>query len=155
VLAFGADPFGKKDSANAFDAAITWAKAHGKTVYIPVGIFQVNRHIVVDNVTITGAGSWWTIIRGTEVALSAQAPDGSWHTGVRLLRQVQHRRRQQQRPSVELRIEGDVTGRIDNDQVNGIGGALNNSTVDGLYIAHTSAACGWTARSPTSRSRTR
>jgi len=34
-------------------------------------------------------------------------------------------------------IEGDVTGRIDNDQVNGIGGALNNSTSNGLYIAHT------------------
>ena len=27
--------------------------------------------------------------------------------------------------------------RIDTDQVNGIGGALNNSTIDGLYIHHT------------------
>jgi hypothetical protein len=137
VLAFGADPFGKKDSANAFDAAITWAKAHGKTIYIPVGIFQVNRHIVVDNVTITGAGSWWTIIRGTEVALSAQAPDGSWHTGVGFYGKYSTDGGSSNVHLSNFAIEGDVTGRIDNDQVNGIGGALNNSTVDGLYIAHT------------------
>ena len=34
-------------------------------------------------------------------------------------------------------IEGDVRERIDTDQVNGIGGALSNSTIDGLYIQHT------------------
>ena len=27
--------------------------------------------------------------------------------------------------------------RIDTDQVNGIGGALSDSTIDGLYIQHT------------------
>jgi hypothetical protein len=34
-------------------------------------------------------------------------------------------------------IEGDVRERIDTDQVNGIGGALNDSTIEGLYIHHT------------------
>src|SRR5260370_41276305 len=34
-------------------------------------------------------------------------------------------------------IEGDVRERIDTDQVNGIGGALNDSTIDGLYVNHT------------------
>ena len=34
-------------------------------------------------------------------------------------------------------IEGDVRERIDTDQVNGIGGSLSNSTIDGLYIHHT------------------
>jgi hypothetical protein len=34
-------------------------------------------------------------------------------------------------------IEGDVRDRVDTDQVNGIGGALNDSTIDGLYIHHT------------------
>src|SRR5260370_15368451 len=33
--------------------------------------------------------------------------------------------------------EGDVRVRIDTDQVNGVGGALNDSTIDGLYIHHT------------------
>ena len=34
-------------------------------------------------------------------------------------------------------IHGDVRERIDTDQVNGIGGALSDSTIDGLYIQHT------------------
>ena len=37
----------------------------------------------------------------------------------------------------DFAIEGDVRERIDTDQVNGIGGALSNSTIDGLYIQHT------------------
>jgi hypothetical protein len=137
VLDFGADPKGKKDSANAFDAAIAWAKSHNKTVFIPAGTFQVNRHIVVDNVTITGAGNWWTIIRGKEVALSAQAPDGSWHTGVGFYGKYSADGGSTNVHLSNFAIEGDVRDRVDNDQVNGIGGALNNSTVDGLYITHT------------------
>jgi len=34
-------------------------------------------------------------------------------------------------------IEGDVRERIDTDQVNGVGGALSDSTIDGLYVHHT------------------
>ncbi|MDQ1494642.1 MAG: hypothetical protein QOG69_1125, partial [Actinomycetota bacterium] len=34
-------------------------------------------------------------------------------------------------------IEGQVRERIDTDQVNGVGGALSDSTIDGLYIHHT------------------
>ena len=37
----------------------------------------------------------------------------------------------------DFAIEGDVRERIDTDQVNGIGGALSDSTIDGLYIHHT------------------
>ncbi len=36
-------------------------------------------------------------------------------------------------------ISGDVRERIDTDQVNGIGGALSDSTITGLYIHHTKA----------------
>ena len=73
-------------------------RPRGKTVFIPAGTYQVNRHIVVDDVTIQGAGNWWSIVRGTEVTLDAPLPDGSIHTGVGLLRQVRRGRRQQQRP---------------------------------------------------------
>ena len=82
VLDFGADPTGQAESSDAFDAAIAAAKARGKTVFIPAGTYQVNRHIVVDDVTIEGAGNWWTIIRGRQVTLDAPLPDGSVHTGV-------------------------------------------------------------------------
>jgi hypothetical protein len=134
VIAFGADPSGRRDSANAFDRAIAAAQKSHRPVYVPPGTFQVNRHLIVDNVTIQGAGSWYTIIKGHQVDLATPAPDGSVHTGVGFYGKSGGS------SNVHLAgfaIEGDVRERIDTDQVNGIGGALSNSTIDGLYIQHT------------------
>ncbi|GAA1703783.1 glycosyl hydrolase family 28-related protein [Nonomuraea bangladeshensis] len=137
VVAFGADPTGRRESAEAFDRAIAFAKRARLKVYVPPGTYQVNRHIVVDDVTIAGAGSWHTIIKGREVALPAPAPGGSVHTGVGFYG----------RPAAEggsrnvhlsgFAIEGDVRERVDTDQVNGVGGALSDSTIEGLHIRHT------------------
>jgi hypothetical protein len=106
-------------------------------VFIPAGTFQVNRHIVVDDVTIEGAGNWWTIVRGKQVDLVSPLPDGSTHTGVGF-----YGRYVDDGGSVNVHlsnfaIEGDVRERVDTDQVNGVGGALSDSTIDGLYIHHT------------------
>lgn len=137
VLLFGADPTGRRDSADAFDRAIAFAKRRGLPVYVPPGTFQVNRHIVVDDVTVEGAGNWHTVIKGRSVALPTPAPDGSTHTGVGFYG----------RPAAEggsrdvhlrgFALEGDVRERIDTDQVNGIGGAMSDSTISGLHIHHT------------------
>jgi hypothetical protein len=137
VLDFGADPTGKTESSDAIDAAIAAAKAKGKTVFIPAGTYQVNRHIIVDNVTIEGAGSWWTIIRGKQVTLASPSPDGSVHTGVGFYGKYAGAGGSSNVHLSNFAIEGDVRERIDTDQVNGIGGALSNSTIDGLYIHHT------------------
>src|SRR5260221_1581561 len=137
VTDFGADPSGISDSADAFDLAIQAAKASGKTVYIPAGTFQVNRHIIVDDVTVEGAGSWWSIVKGHQVTLSPPAPDGSVHTGVGFYGKYAPDGGSHNVHLSNFAIEGDVRERIDTDQVNGIGGALNNSTIDGLYIQHT------------------
>jgi hypothetical protein len=137
VLAFGADPFGRRDSADAFDKAIAFAKQKHLKVYIPPGTYQVNRHIIVDNVTIEGAGSWYTIVKGHEVALSTPAPDKSVHTGVGFYGKYVSDGGSSNVHLSGFAIEGDVRERIDDDQVNGIGGALNDSTIDGLYIHHT------------------
>jgi hypothetical protein len=137
VLDFGADSTGAADSAGAFDSAIAAAKARGKIVFIPAGTYQVNRHILVDDVTINGAGSWWTIIKGHEVALAAPAPDGSVHTGVGFYGKYVNDGGSSNVHLSNFAIEGDVRERIDTDQVNGVGGALSNSTIDGVYIHHT------------------
>jgi hypothetical protein len=137
VLAFGADPSGRRDSADAFDKAIALAKVKQLTVYIPPGTYQVNRHIVVDNVTIKGAGSWYTIVKGHQVDLSPPAADGSVHTGVGFYGKDAAVGGSTNVHLSGFAIEGDVRERIDTDQVNGIGGALSNSTIDGLYIRHT------------------
>jgi hypothetical protein len=137
VLIFGADPSGKRDSADAFDKAIAYAKNHNLTVYVPQGTYQVNRHIIVDNVTIEGAGSWYTIITGHEVTLSTPTPDGSVHTGVGFYGKDASLGGSTNVHLSGFAIEGDVRERIDTDQVNGIGGAMSNSTIDGLFIQHT------------------
>ncbi|MFI7626613.1 glycosyl hydrolase family 28-related protein [Microbispora rosea] len=137
VLLFGADPTGKRDSAEAIDKAIAFAKRTHLKVYIPPGTYQVNRHIVVDDVTITGAGSWYTIIKGRQVDLATPAPDGSVHTGVGFYGKDAAAGGSRNVHLSGFAIEGDVRERIDTDQVNGVGGAMSDSTIDGLYIHHT------------------
>jgi hypothetical protein len=137
VLDFKADPRGHVDSSDAFDAAIAAAKAAHKTVFIPAGTYQVNRHIIVDDVTIQGAGSWYTIVRGHQVTLKSPAPDGSVHTGVGFYGKYAADGGSHNVHLSNFAIEGDVSERIDTDQVNGVGGSLSDSTVDGLYIHHT------------------
>lgn len=137
VRLFGADPTGRRDAAPAIERTIALARRLNVPVYLPAGTYQVNRHIIVDDVTITGAGSWHTIVKGREVALDPPAPDGSVHTGVGF-----YGRMAAEGGSVNVHlsgftIEGDVRERIDTDQVNGIGGALSDSSLTGLHIHHT------------------
>ena len=137
IVDFGADPTGQRDSADAFDRAIAYAKQKNRPVYIPPGTFQVNRHIIVDGVTIKGAGNWYSIVKGREVALPEPAPDGSIHTGVGFYGKPAAEGGSRNVHLADFAIEGDVRERIDTDQVNGIGGAMSDSTIDGLYIHHT------------------
>ncbi|MEW1859462.1 glycosyl hydrolase family 28-related protein [Streptomyces sp. NPDC088194] len=149
VLAFGADPTGRRDSADAIDKAIAFARRAHLKVYIPPGTFQVNRHIVVDHVTIEGAGNWYTVIKGHQVTLSKPAPGGtsqpagpgggSLHTGVGFYGKDAADGGSSDVHLSGFAIEGDVRDRVDTDQVNGIGGALSDSTISGLYIQHTKA----------------
>jgi hypothetical protein len=137
VRAFGADPTGRRDAAPAIERAIAFARRTDRPVYLPPGTFQVNRHIEVDDVTITGAGSWYTILKGREVTLDTPAPDGSRHTGVGLYGKSAADGGSRNVHLSGFAIEGDVRERIDTDQVNAIGGALSDSTVSGLYLHHT------------------
>ncbi|MFI6182588.1 glycosyl hydrolase family 28-related protein [Nonomuraea sp. NPDC051191] len=137
VLAFGADPSGRRESSSAFDRAVAFARRTHLKVYVPPGTYQVNRHIVVDDVTITGAGSWYTIIKGREVALDTPAPDGSVHTGVGFYGKDAKDGGSRNVHLSGFAVEGDVRERIDTDQVNGVGGAMSDSTIEGLHIHHT------------------
>ncbi|MGW1019156.1 glycosyl hydrolase family 28-related protein [Streptomyces niveus] len=137
VLLFGADPSGRRDSADAFDRAIAHAKRKNLTVYIPPGTYQVNRHIIVDDVTIEGAGNWHTVVKGRQVTLDRPAPDGSVHTGVGFYGKDAADGGSHNVHLSGFAIEGDVRERVDTDQVNGVGGAMSDSTITGLHIRHT------------------
>lgn len=123
VTWFGADRTGRRESSDAFDAAIAVAKALDTTVYVPKGRYQMNRHIVVDDVTVTGAGSWHTLITGDGVGFYGKWAEDGGSESVHLS---------------DFAIIGNVRDRQDHLQLNGVGGALGaGSTVERLYIQHT------------------
>jgi hypothetical protein len=125
------------DIGQALEKTITYAKQHGKSVYVPPGVYRLNRHIIVDDVTIRGAGNWHTIFKGKQITLDAPLPDKSIHTGVGFYGKYIEDGGSSNVHLSDFAIEGDVRERIDTDQVNGIGGSLSNSTIDSLYIHHT------------------
>jgi hypothetical protein len=137
ALFFGADPTGQRDSGDAVQAAVNFAEKTHLKLYFPPGTYQVNQHIIVDNVTIEGAGNWYTIFKGHQVTLASPAPDGSIHTGVGFYGNYVSAGGSANVHLSNFAIEGDVRERIDTDQVNGIGGALSDSSIEGLYIQHT------------------
>src|SRR6185312_15201924 len=59
VTSEGADPTGVADSTAAFNAAIT-AAGPGGVVWMPPGTYNVPWHITVNNVTLEGAGMWYS-----------------------------------------------------------------------------------------------
>jgi hypothetical protein len=131
VVDFGATPDDAGEDADAFDAAIAAAREQGAEVWIPAGVFVVNRHITVDQVTLRGAGHWHTELRGERVgvyglgepASCGQGGNTGVSTGVGM-----H----------DFAIIGEVDERVDCDQVNGIGGAIGGgSVISGLWIQHT------------------
>ena len=137
VTKFGADPTGRRDAAPAFRTAIRYAQRHDVDVYIPAGTFRVEEHLIVDDVTIRGAGNWHSIVFGDEVALTKPTPDGSVHTGVGFYGRDAADGGSRNVHLSDFAIRGDVRERIDTDQVNGIGGAMSESTIERLHIEHT------------------
>ena len=125
-------------------------------MWIPEGTFKVTRHIVVDDVDVVGAGNWHSIVTGPATPLEDPHPDpecpscepsrtdsvgfyGKWaedggSENVRL---------------ADFAIVGEIFERVDTDEVNGIGGALSRSVIEGLYISTPRSASGSTARAAT------
>jgi parallel beta-helix repeat protein len=119
VTSKGADPTGAADSTSAFNAAIS-AAGSGGTVWLPPGTYKVPGHISVNNVTIAGAGMWYSTVTGAAPGFYGNsAPNPS--TNVHLK---------------DFAISGDVQQRDDSAQVNGIGGAMSNSSVSDVWIEH-------------------
>ncbi len=137
VTDFGAAPGDGADDAAAFDAAISAARDQGREVWIPAGVFTLDRHVTVDRVTIRGAGQWHTELRGSRPGLFGKGePASCGHDGYPGNPGVPG-------ASTAVRLQdfaiiGDVTERVDCDQTNAIGGALGGgSVVSGLWLQHT------------------
>jgi hypothetical protein len=122
AIDYGADPTGATDSGAAIQSAIDAASAAGKGLWIPAGTYAVTRQLVVDHVTVKGAGPWYTILQGAGVGVfgkEALTPSGDVHLA-------------------DFAIFGGTTVRNDQTSDSGLGGSMGDgSTVDDLWIEHT------------------
>ncbi|HLA69956.1 MAG TPA: choice-of-anchor D domain-containing protein, partial [Steroidobacteraceae bacterium] len=117
-----ADTTGGSDAAPAINSAI--AQAAGRIVWIPAGRYLVNSRIMVNNVTIRGAGMWHTVLN-----FSANSDNTGFHGNM------------PPNPSTNvhisnLRMNGNIQQRNDDQQTNSFGGGLSNSSITGVWTEH-------------------
>ncbi|MFI6560572.1 discoidin domain-containing protein [Streptomyces sp. NPDC050534] len=116
VTSKGAAPSGNGDSTQAFRDAI--AAAQGGVVWIPPGDYRLTSSLSgVQNVTLQGAGSWYSIVH-TSRFIDQSSSSGSVHIK-------------------DFAVLGEVTERVDSNPDNFVNGALGpNSSVSGMWIQH-------------------
>jgi hypothetical protein len=142
VTDFGADPTGGTDSTAKFQAAVDAGKAQGRPVWIPTGNFTLWDHVVVDGVTLRGAGPWYSVLGGRHPTQRNRAAGiyGKYVPGGGYTGPVRPHEANGPSRNVTLRdfaIIGDIRERVDDDQVNAMGGAMTDSVVDNVWMQHT------------------
>lgn len=122
ATALGADPTGAADSGEALQDAIDAARTQQRGLWLPAGTYRVTRKLLVDRVTVRGAGPWHSVLSGAGVGVFGNAvPNPS--TAVHL---------------ADFAVFGDTTARDNSTVDSGLGGSLGeSSTVDRLWIEHT------------------
>jgi hypothetical protein len=116
VTSKGADPSGRGDSTQAFRDAI--AAARGGVVWIPPGDYRLTSSLSgVQNVTLQGAGSWYSIVR-TSRFIDQSNSSGGVHIK-------------------DFAVIGEVTERVDSSPDNFVNGSLGpDSSVSGMWLQH-------------------
>jgi len=121
VTNFGADPSGKADSFNAFNAAIRQAQNNRQGIWVPQGTFYLSHWVQVQNdVTIRGAGPWYTELHGNDVGIYGYWTPPSQNIGI-----------------YDIAFFGQTRTRNDSENSSGVGGALGGgSVVQNVWIEH-------------------
>ncbi|GGK80875.1 galactose-binding domain-containing protein [Mangrovihabitans endophyticus] len=130
VADYGADPTGATDSTAKFQSAVNAGASSGRTVYVPQGNYTLYSHVIVDRVTLAGAGPWYTVLGGRHPTQRNQAAGiyGKYNNEGGPSQNVTVK---------DLAVIGDIRERVDEDQVNAFGGAMSNSTIDDVWMQHT------------------
>ena len=132
---YNADPTGAYGCHDGHPERRQCWRSQGKGVWIPQGTYLVTSHILVNNVTLAGAGPWYSILTGAPAGGgNGKRGNGTALASYGMIRWYYH---QFQCQSVELCHRGRITNRVDCLQDNGIGGTLSNSTISNVWIEHT------------------
>ncbi len=116
VISTGADPSGVSDSTAAIQNAVN----SGGTIWIPAGTYKCGHLNIPDNVTIQGAGEWYTTLDGLGVSIAA--PDSPARNNVHVS---------------DFSIFGEDTIRNDSLRNEGIAGEWTNASFSNIWTEHT------------------
>jgi hypothetical protein len=117
ITSFGATPNDGKDDTQAFQKAVSTAESEGKGVWIPPGVFKITHRIHMSNVTIRGAGPWYSVLSG----LGANLYGDGGNIGL-----------------YDFAVFGGTTQRIDSSQQTGIEGVFGSgSVIQNVWVEHT------------------
>jgi Malectin domain/Pectate lyase superfamily protein/F5/8 type C domain/Abnormal spindle-like microcephaly-assoc'd, ASPM-SPD-2-Hydin/Fibronectin type III domain len=112
---------GTTDVTSALQNAINAAESSGQVVYLPTGTYTISQPLAVNNVTIEGAGEWYTVLTGSNVEFAGQIAPASTNVNIS-----------------NLAIFGNVAVRNDSDgEVNGFNGGFSNSSISNVWIQNT------------------
>jgi Alpha-1,3-glucanase catalytic domain D1/Alpha-1,3-glucanase catalytic domain D2 len=127
VANFGAGGTGKTDDTRALRQCIAEAGKRGEIVWVPAGDYKLTGDIIVpSNVTIQGAGMWYTTFVG-DAGLYNRAD-----------RRVRFKLAGNNIHLADFAIVGKLNYRNDNEANDGIVGArCENSTLSRLWVEHT------------------
>jgi hypothetical protein len=115
---YNADKTGVNDSTTAIQDAINAASAAHEGVYIPQGTYTVSQPIDVNNVTIEGAGEWYTTLTGSDVEFSGNINPASTNVNVS-----------------NLSIFGEVSTRNNgSSDYTGFNGGFSSSSISDVWI---------------------
>lgn len=115
---YDADNTGVNDSTTAIQDAINAASAANEGVYIPRGTYKLSQPIDVNNVTIEGAGEWYTALTGSDVEFSGNINPASTNVNVS-----------------NLSIFGEVSTRDNGSpDYTGFNGGFSSSSISDVWI---------------------
>ncbi|MET0493889.1 MAG: discoidin domain-containing protein [Actinoplanes sp.] len=124
VADFGADPTGSTDATAKIQAAVDAGRAGRRPVFVPKGRFLLYGHITADEVTVQGAGPWYSVLGGRDPVDRRRAAGLVGDHGLTVK---------------DLAIIGDVTERDNAAPVSAFEGRLAESTLTNVWLQHTKA----------------
>ena len=115
---YDADDTGVNDSTTAIQDAVNAASAANEGVYIPQGTYTLSNHINVNNVTIEGAGQWYTTLTGSDVEFLGGINPASTNVNIS-----------------NLAIFGEVSTRNNgSSEYTGFDGGFSSSSISNVWI---------------------
>ncbi len=120
---YSADNTGASDVTTALQNAINAGSSAGKAVYLPSGSYKISAPLALNNVTVEGAGIWYTELTGSNVGFTGNQAPASTNVNVS-----------------NLALFDNATIRNDNTSADtGFNGGFSNSTLTNVWIQNEKA----------------